>query len=105
MEVRAANLANCRGAVETLLGGGHKACVARRAAHSVALIKQVPPHLAQQAVQQVFTRSPLLLTTLVSSPLHSPAGSVSDPRVFCPDLGSDNFCNVDSVFKVFFVFF
>jgi hypothetical protein len=60
VKVRAANLAHCRDPLERLLGGGHESCVARRAAHSVATIKQIPPDEAQHAVQQIFTRCLLL---------------------------------------------
>jgi hypothetical protein len=60
VKVRAANLAHCRDPLERLLGGGHESCVARRAAHSVATIKQIPLDEAQHAVQQVFTRCLLL---------------------------------------------
>ena len=59
-EVRAANLAHCRGALSGALGdgaalwGGHRACVRGRAARSVAAVGGVGREVAGEAVAAVF---------------------------------------------------
>jgi hypothetical protein len=85
VKVRAANLAHCRDPLERLLGGGHECCVARRAAHSVATIKQIPPDEAQQAVQQVFTRF-LLLSAV--TPHYIPREDNTDADLTCAQIRS-----------------